>query len=62
MLLIFSHREQELRDTEVWPDMNIFLGLKDYLKIAVPSMFMIFLDWWVWELMILMSGYFSVAE
>jgi len=25
-------------------------------------MLMIFLDWWVWELMILLSGYLSVPE
>jgi hypothetical protein len=46
----------------VWPDMRILLGLKEYLQIAIPSMLMIFLDWWVWELMILLSGYLSVPE
>ena len=61
-LIYFSFKQKDIRETMVWPDTRIFLGLKEYLYIAIPSMLMIFLDWWVWELMILLSGYLSVAE
>jgi MATE family multidrug resistance protein len=61
-LIYFSLKQEDIKETMVWPDYRIFFGLKEYLYIAVPSMLMIFLDWWVWELMILLSGYLSVPE
>jgi MATE family multidrug resistance protein len=61
-LIYFSFQQKEIQETMVWPDRRIFLGLREYLQIAIPSMLMIFLDWWVWELMILLSGYLSVPE
>lgn len=42
----------------IWPDSRTFVGIWPYIKLAVPTTIMICLDWWVWELMILMCGYF----
>ena len=33
-----------------------------YLKLAVPSAFMVSIDWWTWELMILISGWIRPEE
>ena len=37
-------------------------GAKAYLRIAIPTTIMICLDWWAWELMILISGTFGVDQ
>ena len=35
-------------------------GLKQYWSLGWPSSLMISLDIWVWELLVLISGYFGV--
>jgi multidrug resistance protein, MATE family len=34
----------------------------EYFSIGIPSTIMLCLDWWVWELLILISGYLGVHE
>jgi multidrug resistance protein, MATE family len=58
LLQVYSWQQEELKEAMIWPDARIFLGLKEYISLAVPTTIMICLDWWVWELMILMCGYF----
>lgn len=45
-----------------WPDSRTynFEGIKSYMRIGFPSMVMTCLDWWVFELMVLMSGWLYV--
>ena len=58
MLLLLTLREKDLQETNIFPDYRIFLGIIDYVKIGAPSTFMICLDWWAWELSIMISGTF----
>ena len=44
------------------PDHRVFLGFNTYMSLAVPSTIMLVLDWWIWELMVLISGYLGVNE
>jgi MATE family multidrug resistance protein len=37
-------------------------GIKSYLAISVPSVIMLCLDWWAFEVMILISGLFGVTQ
>ena len=62
LLMTFTYRQPELRDAWILPDRRIFNGLGDYIGLAIPMTIMICLDWWVWEFMILMSGYLGVVD
>lgn len=44
------------------PDRRVFDELKQYMKIGIPSTIMLCLDWWVWELLILISGWLGTHE
>lgn len=44
------------------PDRRVFEDLKQYMKIGIPSTVMLCLDWWVWELLILISGWLGTHE
>ena len=54
-------RQDDLKDAVKWPTREAFewAGIWKYLKIGGPTTVMICLDWWVWELMILISGTFD---
>jgi len=64
MLFVFSHRQEELKEALFWPDSRTFsiAGFKEYLSLSIPSTFMICLDWWIWEFMILISGKFGNVD
>lgn len=62
LLIWFTYRQEELREAWMLPDRRIFNGLCDYVALSVPMTIMICLDWWVWEFMILLSGYLGVVE
>jgi MATE family multidrug resistance protein len=62
LLLGFTHCQKDLQDALIRPDARVFEDLKTYFSIALPSYVMLALDWWVWELMILISGYLGVQE
>ena len=36
--------------------------IREYVCVAIPSFIMIASDWWVWEFMILISGYIGVVQ
>eukprot|EP00826_Nyctotherus_ovalis_P053901 TRINITY_DN7035_c0_g2_i8.p1 TRINITY_DN7035_c0_g2~~TRINITY_DN7035_c0_g2_i8.p1 ORF type:complete len:382 (-),score=55.41 TRINITY_DN7035_c0_g2_i8:61-1086(-) len=44
------------------PSHNMFTGWREYLVIAFPSLFMICLEWWGFQVMNLMSGRIGVAD
>lgn len=56
--------DPELSDAVKFPDKSVFNieGIKEYIYIAFPSTVMLCLDWWVWEIMVLISGYFGVTQ
>ena len=62
MLLVFTYLQEDLMEAWLAPDMRIFIGLKSYFSLAIPSTISLVLDWWVWELMVLISGYLGVVE
>ena len=59
-LYTFTHYQEDLKEAIFMPDRRTLdsTGIKEYVKLGVPSIIMICLDWWVWELMVLMCGYF----
>jgi MATE family multidrug resistance protein len=62
LLLGFTHYQKDIQDALIMPDSRVFDDLRTFFSIAFPSYVMLALDWWVWELMILISGYLGVQE
>jgi len=58
----FTYLQTDIREAWIWPDRRILGKVDQYLKLAIPSTLMICLDWWVWELMILLAGMIGVVE
>ena len=42
------------------PDRDSFVGLLDYLKLGIPAMMMICLEWWTFEIQTFMASFISV--
>ena len=61
LLMMLTLREKDILDTCFWPDKRTFMCLMDYIKIGLPSTFMLCLDWWAWEMMLMFSGYFGIT-
>ena len=59
-LLLISILDSEVRQTIVFPDKRSFNGIKGYLMIGAPVVFMSAIEFWVYDIMILMAGYVGV--
>jgi len=59
-LIIISFTNSEIRKTMVFPDRRSINGIKGYLKIGAPVVFMSAVEFWVYDIMILMSGFIGV--
>ena len=46
----------------IYPDARIFKDLGAYFWLGLPYAFMVVLDQWAWELLILLSGFWTVDE
>jgi len=44
--------------TPTWTESTSNLGV--YMSLALPATLMLVLDWWIWEFMVLISGYLGV--
>jgi len=61
-LLVLSKCIPSIQDAIKLPDARAFTGLWQYLKLGIPSTIMLCLEFWVYDIMILMSGYIGVKE
>lgn len=37
-------------------------GIRQYANVGVPNVILLYMNFWIWELMILLSGLLSVHE
>jgi MATE family multidrug resistance protein len=51
---------KDLKESWFMPDWSTLRGINEYLKLGIPSTAMICLEWWSFEVMILIAGYISV--
>jgi MATE family multidrug resistance protein len=51
---------KELQEAWIMPDWSTIRGINDYLKLGIPSSAMLCLEWWSFEIMILIAGYISI--
>lgn len=61
-LIIYSSCIPELKEAVFLPDKKTFRMLSQYLALGVPSVLMMMLEWWAYEVMTLMAGYIGVNE
>ena len=52
--------DKELKESWFLPNRESFSGLKEYMSIAVPAMFMIVFEFASFEIMNFMAGYITV--
>ncbi|XP_062208537.1 protein DETOXIFICATION 14-like [Phragmites australis] len=56
MLVAYIMLSSSCKETRTPPTIEAFKGVDDFLRLALPSAFMMCLEWWSFELLILMSG------
>jgi len=61
-LLVLSSCIPDIKEAITLPDSRALSGLGEYLKLGIPSTVMLCLEFWVFDLMILMAGYIGVKE
>ena len=60
LLLIISVCDEDIRKTMMFPDARCLSGIKGYLEMGAPIVFMSAIEFWVYDIMILMAGYIGV--
>ncbi|KAH0466477.1 hypothetical protein IEQ34_003715 [Dendrobium chrysotoxum] len=56
ILVMYIKCSDSCKETRVPPSMEAFKGINEFLKLAIPSAVMICLEWWSFELLVLLSG------
>lgn len=62
VMMMYTCLQNDIKETRVRPDVRMFEGIAEYLKIGVPGTVMLCLEWWVWELQMIFSGWFTVRQ
>ncbi|XP_020683661.1 protein DETOXIFICATION 10-like [Dendrobium catenatum] len=57
ILVLYIKYSDSCREARVPPSMADFKGINEFLKLAIPSAVMICLEWWSFELLVLLSGF-----
>ncbi|KAI0522801.1 hypothetical protein KFK09_005186 [Dendrobium nobile] len=57
ILVLYIKYSDSCREARVPPSMAAFKGISQFLKLAIPSAVMICLEWWSFELLVLLSGF-----
>jgi hypothetical protein len=59
-MYLFSICNSTLYKSHANCDRTAFIGLWDYFSIGAPFYFVMFLDYWAWEYMTILSGAISI--
>lgn len=58
VVFAYSYRQDVMKETWFMPSLgSITSGVKEYLKIGLPSAAMMCFDWWAFELLMIISGW-----
>jgi Na+-driven multidrug efflux pump len=57
---IYAATLEDISKSIQWPDYRSMIGLGEYLKIGVPQTMMLCSEWWAFELITVVTGYFGV--
>lgn len=61
LMLAFVSRDTDLEEARQTPDRRTFSGLGQYMSIGLAAVTMVCLEWWSFEMLVLISGYISVT-
>lgn len=61
-MFLWARCEKDIEAAVALPNKRAFQNLLSYGKMGVPLTFMMMLDQWAWELMVLLSGFFTIYE
>ena len=61
-LWIRYKQNTDFKDMIFWYDSSCYRGIFHYLKIGVPGMLMVCLEWWAFEILAIFSGLIGVKE
>jgi MATE family multidrug resistance protein len=59
-LNVYASGIAEIKESWFFPNRDSIRHLGQFLKLGVPAALMFSLEWWVYEILTLMSGYISV--
>ena len=62
IITILSHNIPRIKDALFWPTMDSFREWNEYLSISLPATMMLCAEWWAFEINVVASGYFGVAQ
>lgn len=61
-IIIYTRSQNDILEVVHWPDAQIFNyeGVMQYMKLGLPSAGMLCIEWWSFEIVVLLSGYMGV--
>jgi hypothetical protein len=64
LINVYHFSCEELAETVVKFDSTVFdrEGLMQFVNLAIPSLIVASLNWWIWEVYILVAGLISVTD
>ena len=62
IVIVYSCLKPELSETFVALDGRAFQDLWTYLKLGAPMVLQACMNLWIWEIQVLISGFFSIEE
>ncbi|XP_024021593.1 protein DETOXIFICATION 14-like isoform X2 [Morus notabilis] len=62
LLVLYMKCSPDCENTRISISLELFQGLREFLRFAIPSAVMVCLEWWSFELLILLSGFLPNAE
>ena len=57
---LYVNRLDDIKEAIFFPDSDSYKGLGNYFKLGGPSIAMLCMEWWSFEIMTLIAGYISV--
>jgi MATE family multidrug resistance protein len=60
LIHLYAYQVEDIKEAWFLPDRKTYEGLKEFLKIAIPGTLMLCSEWWLFELLTLLSGYLEV--
>ena len=62
LMILYANNQDDIKEAMVFPDRRTFDDLGAYFWLGLPYALMVMLDQWAWELLILLSGFWTVDE
>lgn len=61
-MIVYAFSQDDIKEAMFWPDRRVFEELGTYFWLGLPFAFMVVLDQWAWEILVLLAGIWTVGE